>query len=77
MRILISGAAGFLGSHLTDLLLTQGHQIVASHVEATVAVDGIDDDALQAAVAKADEGCPFSQLIERAGAAVEISARLA
>ncbi|HZL38232.1 MAG TPA: UDP-glucuronic acid decarboxylase family protein [Tepidisphaeraceae bacterium] len=28
MRILISGAGGFLGSHLSDLLLAQGHEVV-------------------------------------------------
>jgi dTDP-glucose 4,6-dehydratase len=28
MRILISGAAGFIGSHLADLLLEQGHEII-------------------------------------------------
>ena len=55
----------------------QGHQIVGSHVEAVVAVDGLDDAALQAAVEKADEGCPFSQLLKRAGAEVHVSARLA
>ena len=55
----------------------QGHQIVGSLVDATVAVDGIDEAALQEAVAKADKSCPFSQLLERAGASVEISARLA
>src|SRR5437588_95261 len=28
MRILISGGAGFLASHITDLLLAQGHEVV-------------------------------------------------
>ena len=55
----------------------QGHQVVASHVEAVVSADGVDDDALQAALVKADESCPFSQLLKRAGADVQIRARLA
>ncbi len=28
MRVLITGAAGFLGSHLCDLLLTNGHSVI-------------------------------------------------
>ncbi len=28
MRVLISGAAGFLGSHLTDRFLAEGHQVI-------------------------------------------------
>jgi len=28
MRILLTGAAGFLGSHLTDRLITEGHQVI-------------------------------------------------
>jgi lipoyl-dependent peroxiredoxin len=55
----------------------QGHQIVASDVEAVVSVDGLDAAALQAAVEKADESCPFSQLLKRAGADVRVTARLA
>ena len=55
----------------------QGHQIVASEVQAVVTVDGIDDAALQVAAEKADAGCPFSQLLKRAGADVRITARLA
>jgi osmotically inducible protein OsmC len=55
----------------------RGHQIVASHVHFTVAVDGLDEAALQAALATADAGCPFSELLRRAGAAVHVSASLA
>ena len=54
----------------------QGHQIVGSNVDAVVAVDGLDEAALAAAVEKADEGCPFSQLLKRAGATVHVTARL-
>ncbi len=55
----------------------QGHQIVGSRVEMVARVDGIDDAALQAAMAKADEECPFSQLLKRAGATVTVRAKLA
>jgi lipoyl-dependent peroxiredoxin len=55
----------------------RGHQIVASHVDVAVAADGLDEDALAALAEKADEGCPFSQLLRRAGAEVHVSARLA
>ena len=55
----------------------QGHQILESHVAARAAVDGLDDGALQAALVRADEGCPFSQLLKRAGVNVQIRATLA
>ena len=54
----------------------QGHQIVGSNVEMVARVDGVDDAALQAAAVAAHEGCPFSQLLERAGAQVRVTARL-
>ena len=55
----------------------QGHQIVGSRVEIVVRAEGVDDAAFQNAVTKAHAGCPFSQLLERAGAEVIIAARLA
>ncbi len=55
----------------------QGHQIVASRVEAVVSAEGLDDAGLQAARAAADAGCPFSSLLRRAGATVDVDARLA
>jgi len=55
----------------------RGHQIVGSIVEAVVSVDGLEVAGQAAAVGRADEGCPFSQLLKRAGAEVHVSARLA
>src|ERR1700751_946995 len=49
-----------------------GHQITGSTVECVVQADGLDDAALQAALAEADEGCPFSALLKRAGATVTV-----
>ena len=55
----------------------QGHQIVGSQVELVADAEGLDDAGLQSAAAKADEGCPFSALLRRAGAEVHVTARLA
>ena len=61
---------------LMDEVEGQGHQIVGSTIEARVVADGTDEEALRAAVRKADEGCPFSALLRRAGASVAIDVRL-
>ena len=55
----------------------RGHQIVASYVDAVADADGLDDDGLREAFAKADEGCPFSQLLRAAGVELHLTARRA
>lgn len=69
---------GRLEVHCTivmDEVEGQGHQIVGSNVEIHVEVDGVDDEAIAAAIARADEGCPFSALLRRAGTALNITRR--
>lgn len=39
MRCLITGATGFVGRHLTNLLLAQGHQVAGAHSRAGAAAD--------------------------------------
>jgi dTDP-glucose 4,6-dehydratase len=41
MRILITGGAGFIGSHLCDYLLAQGHQVIAMDNLSTGSTDNI------------------------------------
>ncbi|MBA3843886.1 MAG: OsmC family peroxiredoxin, partial [Actinobacteria bacterium] len=50
----------------------QGHQIVGSNVTVAASVEGVGDDTLEELIARADEGCPFSQLLRRAGAQVSV-----
>jgi osmotically inducible protein OsmC len=54
----------------------QGHQIVGSHLSVRATVPGIEADAFAELVATADEGCPFSALVKRAGGTVEVESEL-
>ncbi len=51
----------------------EGHQIVGSQVTIHADAEGVDDEALESAIERADTGCPFSTLLRKAGATVEIS----
>ena len=42
----------------------QGHQIVGSQLTVAATVPGVDELAFATAVEAADEGCPFSALLE-------------
>jgi osmotically inducible protein OsmC len=50
-----------------------GHQIVGSNLTIVAELDGVEPAALAAAIERADEGCPFSTLLKKAGATVQIS----
>jgi osmotically inducible protein OsmC len=56
---------------LMDEVEGQGHQIVGSSLKVTVAA-AVDVDVLAGALERADEGCPFSALLKRAGATVGV-----
>jgi lipoyl-dependent peroxiredoxin len=60
-----------------DEVEANGHQIVGSVVTIVARVPGLDEGILGRAVELADEGCPFSALLKRAGATVSVTAELA
>jgi lipoyl-dependent peroxiredoxin len=59
-----------------DEIEGQGHQIIASTIDARVRAPGADTAVLDAARVAADEGCPFSSLLRRAGADVTVTVTL-
>jgi len=50
----------------------RGHLIVASDVEISTTVDGAAEDAIAAAIAQANAGCVYSNLLRDAGARVSV-----
>ncbi len=68
--------AGHLEVHcrvLMDEVPGEGHQIVSSTVTVQANVEGATDESLAAAIDRADQGCPFSTLLRKSGAAVHVS----
>jgi lipoyl-dependent peroxiredoxin len=68
--------AGRLEVHCTivmDEIPGEGHQIIGSNVAVDADVDGASDHSLAAAMQRADEGCPFSTLLRKAGAEVRVT----
>jgi osmotically inducible protein OsmC len=68
--------AGHLEVHCTivmDEVPGEGHQIVGSNVTVLAQVEGASDESLAEAVRRADEGCPFSTLLRKAGAEVHVT----
>jgi lipoyl-dependent peroxiredoxin len=56
-----------------DEVSGQGHQVVGSQLTVRVGAPDVEEPMLAAAVERADEGCPFSALLKRAGAHVELT----
>jgi osmotically inducible protein OsmC len=56
-----------------DEVPDEGHQIVGAELTVRAEVEGASDEALAAAIARADEGCPFSTLLKKAGATVVVN----
>ena len=42
MKILITGGAGFIGSHLSELLISEGNQVIALDNQSTGSVKNLN-----------------------------------
>ncbi|MFC9285789.1 NAD-dependent epimerase/dehydratase family protein, partial [Streptomyces sp. NPDC057052] len=57
MRVLVTGGAGFIGSHVVDALRARGHEPLVFDVREDPAADVRDPAAVAAALAGVDAVC--------------------
>ncbi|TGN79576.1 NAD-dependent epimerase/dehydratase family protein [Streptomyces bauhiniae] len=63
MRVLVTGGAGFIGSHVVDALRASGHEAVVFDVRDDPAADVRDRDALARALAGVDAVCHQAAMV--------------
>jgi lipoyl-dependent peroxiredoxin len=56
-----------------DEVPDQGHQVVGANLTVHVDAEGSSAAALDDAIVRADEGCPYASLLRRAGATVTVT----
>jgi osmotically inducible protein OsmC len=56
-----------------DEVPDEGHQIVGADLTVHADAEGVSDEALEAAIERAEAGCPFTTLLKKAGATVTVS----
>jgi UDP-glucose 4-epimerase len=78
MRVLITGGAGFVGSHLADLLLEQGEDVFALDNLSTGSIDNIEHlkthPRFRYTIDSVDNEPLLAELIDRADVVVHLAA---
>ncbi|MGW1597911.1 NAD-dependent epimerase/dehydratase family protein [Streptomyces sp. NPDC002343] len=63
MRVLVTGGAGFIGSHVVEALTARGHEAVVFDVRAAPGADVRDPEAVSRAVAGVDAVCHQAAMV--------------
>ncbi|MFI6873516.1 NAD-dependent epimerase/dehydratase family protein [Streptomyces sp. NPDC050400] len=63
MRVLVTGGAGFIGSHVVEALAARGHEPVVFDVRASAAADVRDPEAVERALRGADAVCHQAAMV--------------
>ena len=78
MRVLITGGAGFVGSHLADMLLEQGDEVFALDNLSTGSIENIEHlkhhSRFRYTIDSVDNEPVLAELIDRADAVVHLAA---